>query len=118
MALVSKSIEEIIEQLDSGYKWDLGADRVITWGTPSNANYYDDEWWYYEGNYYYNNEISGLAKLNAAQTSVAARSLSLWSDVADINFKFSASSKTKPDITFQNVKDPFDEYGYAWAYYP
>lgn len=116
MALQSWTLTQIIDQLDSGTKWNVAPGGTITWGTPTTANYYNDEKWYYEGSWYRNYEIYGLEKLNAAQTAVAARSLALWSDVANIKFEFNSSSTVKSDITFQNSTAMGD--GYAWAYFP
>jgi serralysin len=115
MALQNWTIDQIIGQLDSGYKWNVAPGGTITWGTPSTSADYESEQWYYEGQYYYNDEIYGLEKLNAAQTAIAARSLSLWSDVANINF-VRAGTNQSADITFQNSTWMGD--GYAWAYYP
>jgi Ca2+-binding RTX toxin-like protein len=103
MALQNWTIDQIIGQLDSGYKWNVAPGGTITWGTPSDQRYYGYQDY-------------GLQKLNATQTSVAARSLSLWSDVANINFKFVSNSENKPDITFQNSTDIQDSY--AFAFFP
>ena len=108
MAKQNWTLDQIINQLDSGYKWNVAPSGTITWGTPSTNSYYDDE-------YFGNDEIYGLQKLNATQTAVAARSLSLWSDVANINF-VRVGTDQSADITFQNSTEMGD--GYAWAYYP
>jgi serralysin len=111
MALQNWTIGQIIDQLDSGYKWNVAPGGTITWGTPTSTAYYYNERWFFD-----NSEIFGLQGLNATQTAVAARSLALWADVANIKFEFSASSFIKPNITFQNSTLMGD--GYAWAYYP
>ena len=108
MAKQNWTLDQIIDQLDSGTKWNVAPGGTITWGTPSTRWYYDEE-------SFGNDEIYGLQKLNATQTAVAARSLSLWSDVANINF-VRVGTDQSADITFQNSTEMGD--GYAWAYYP
>ena len=108
MAKQNWTLDQIIDQLDSGTKWNVAPGGTITWGTPSTRWYYDEE-------SFGNDEIYGLQKLNATQTAVAARSLSLWSDVANINF-VRVGTDQPANITFQNSTEMGD--GYAWAYYP
>lgn len=104
MALENWTLDQIIGQLDSGYKLGVASGGTITWGTPVN-------WHDYNGYY----ENSGLSGLNAQQKSVAAQTLSMWSDVANINFQY-VGNTVNADIKLQNTSET--EGSYAWAYLP
>lgn len=98
------TLTQIINQLDSGYKWNVAPGGTITWGTPTSP--FD-----YYGTY----ENIGISKLSNLQKQVVAQTLSLWSDVANIKFQY-VGNTANANLKFQNSSAMGD--AYAWAYYP
>ena len=91
--------QQIITQLDSGYKL---SGQALTYGFPTTAT-----WFPYT-------EKNGFTALSAAQQAAATLAIGLWDDLIAPDFTLSATPQTA-SIKYMNTTT---NVGYAHAYYP
>ncbi|MBL8907416.1 MAG: M10 family metallopeptidase C-terminal domain-containing protein [Rhizobiales bacterium] len=91
--------EQIIAQLNSGYKW---SGQSLTYGFPTSAT-----WFPYS-------EKTGFSPLSSAQQAAATLAIQLWDDLIAPDFTL-AANPTTANIKYMNTTTNI---GYAHAYYP
>lgn len=92
------TLDQVIAQLDSGYRWS-GLD--LTYSFPTTAS------WFPYG------EAAGFSAFTEAQKAAARTAISLWDDLISPDFREVAGSTAT--IKYQNTTTNI---GYAHAYYP
>ena len=104
MALSSWTDQQIINQLNSGYKW---SGSIITYSFPTVVSAMAT----------YSGEGSGFSALNSTQQARAELALTLWDDVIarSIQKVAAGTTSTSANIEFGNSTTGV---GYAHAYYP
>lgn len=104
MALSSWTDQQIINQLNSGYKW---SGSIITYSFPTVVSAMAT----------YSGEGSGFSALNSTQQARAELALTLWDDVIarSIQKVAAGTTATSANIEFGNSTTGV---GYAHAYYP
>lgn len=104
MALSSWTDQQVINQLNSGYKW---SGSLITYSFPTTVSAMAT----------YSGEGSGFSALNVTQQARATLALTLWDDViaTSIQQVSPGSTSTAANIEFGNSTAGV---GYAHAYYP
>ena len=91
--------QQIIAQLDSGYKW---TGQSLTYGFPTSAS-----WFPYA-------EKNGFTALSTAQQAMATLAIQLWDDLISPDFTLAADGSTA-NVKYMNTTTNI---GYAQAYYP
>jgi len=91
--------QQIIAQLNSGYKW---SGQALTYGFPTTAS-----WFPYA-------EKTGFSPLSSAQQAAATLAIQLWDDLIAPDFTL-AANPTTASIKYMNTTTNI---GYAHAYYP
>src|SRR5262245_55669573 len=90
---------QVVNQLNSGYKW---TSQSLTYGFPTSAS-----WFPYD-------EKTGFTALSSAQQAMATLAIQLWDDLIAPDFTLAASGSTA-NVKYMNTTTSI---GYAHAYYP
>lgn len=91
--------QQIITQLNSGYKW---TGQSLTYGFPTSAS-----WFPYA-------EKNGFTPMSSAQQAAATLAIQLWDDLIAPDFTL-AATPTSANVKYMNTTT---DIGYAHAYYP